>query len=114
MSQKKLTELFELMCDEGIKHFKRTIPEMELTDEGYKPTGEELPVWKSGDVTAFTGLLKMADYKHVEGISDSPQALRDDLAARRNKRNVARDKQNAEQEKHYASESLPPIKIEGV
>lgn len=114
MSQKKLSELFELMCDEGIKHFKRTVPEMHLTEDGYTATGKELPVWKSGDVTAFTGLLKMADYKHVEGISDSPKALRDDLAARRQTRDNARAKQQVEQEKHYGSEALPDINIEGL
>lgn len=109
MSQNKLRDLFELMCDEGIAHFKRTVPEMTLTEEGYKETGNHLPVWKPADITAFTGLLKLAEYKHVDGISDSPQALRDELEERRKARTRAREQQTAEQAKHYTSDVLPMV-----
>ena len=63
---------------------------MQLTETGYVPTGEVEPIWEAKDVSAFAGLLKLGDYKHVEGLSAAPQELRDDLANKRAKREQRR------------------------
>lgn len=86
---------------------------MQLTEQGYVPTGEVEPVWEAKDVSAFTGLLKLADYKHVDGMSSAPSQLRDDLAEKRKKRDANRgraaDRAVVNEAPHI---SIPPIHIE--
>lgn len=79
------------MLDKGIEHFNKVVPVMHLTAEGYVESGETAPVWKAADVTAFTSLLKLADYKHSDGLSDGVEGMREQLANKRAKREAARN-----------------------
>lgn len=79
------------MLDKGIEHFNKEVPVMHLTEEGYVESGETAPVWKAADVTAFTSLLKLADYKHSDGLSDGVEGMREQLASKRAKREAARN-----------------------
>lgn len=83
--------LFNLMLEKGIDHFKKEMPVMHLTEEGYVDSGETAPVWKAADVTAFTSLLKLAEYKHSDGLSDGVEGMREQLANKRAKREAARN-----------------------
>lgn len=95
------------MCARGIEHFKATVPVMELTPEGYVPTGEEQYIWKAADVTAFTSLLKLADFKFDAKLGSSAQQLRDDLAERRAKRMASRERRAVAE-----PTAIPPIDIQ--
>lgn len=90
MEQDKREVLFNLMLDKGIDHFKKEVPVMHLTAEGYVDSGKTEPVWKAADVTAFTALLKLADYKHIDGLSEGVEGMRGELANKRAKREAAR------------------------
>lgn len=102
MSQVKMKELVELMLDEGIEHFNKTEPVMELTENGYVDTGKVQKVWQAKDVAAFTALLKMLEYKHVDGISSSAEEMRKALGNKAARRAAKRQEQHA---------GLPPLTV---
>lgn len=102
MSQEVMKELVDLMLDEGLELFKREEPVMELTAEGYIDTGKRQKVWQAKDVVAYTGLLKMLDYKHVDGISSSADEMRKALGDKAAMREAKRQQQHA---------ALPPLSI---
>lgn len=85
-----MAKLFNTMLDKGIEHFNKEVPVMQLTEEGYVDSGMTQSVWKSSDVAAFTGLLKLAEYKHIDGMSGSAEGMRDALSTKRAAREAAR------------------------
>lgn len=90
------------MLDEGIELFKKEEPVMELTEQGYVPTGKTEKVWQAKDVAAYTSLLKMLEYKHVDGVSSSAEEMRRELGMKSKRRAERRAEQHT---------ALPPLTI---
>jgi hypothetical protein len=106
----KLTDLFDCMATEALKHMRRTEPVLEMTEDGFVPTGATTPVWQAKDIVAFTSLLKLADFKHIDENAGTVNDLRDELKERRERREQIRSGQGRI-EAVSPTLNLPPLDL---